>query len=100
MLIHTVYLWLKEESDAALRAAFAADCHGLLSIPHIAQGWVGTPAATRDQVIDHSYDQALMLHFADQAAHDAYQEHPLHSAFVARYLPHFAQVKVFDMESA
>ncbi|WP_338846479.1 Dabb family protein [Massilia sp. W12] len=100
MLIHAVYLWLKEESDAALRAEFAADCRALLAIPHIAQGWVGTPASTRDQVIDHSYEQALMLHFADLAAHDAYQEHPLHHAFVARYLPHFAQVKVYDMESA
>ncbi len=98
MLIHAVYLWLKADTDATTRAAFVADCRGLLQIPTIAHGWSGTPATTRDAVIVHDYDHALMLHFADLAAHNAYQVHPLHAAFVARYTPHFARVNVYDME--
>ena len=97
MLIHSVFFWNKAASSAE-DAAFLAALQGLLAIPDIQQGFVGPPAATRDAVIDHSYDFGLTLLFADQAAHDRYQVDPRHQAFIKQFEHRFAKVRVFDME--
>ncbi|MEM6701044.1 MAG: Dabb family protein [Bacteroidota bacterium] len=47
-------------------------------------------------MVDHSYDYALIIHFADQAGHDAYQPHEIHQAFVANNSSLWTQVKVYD----
>lgn len=97
MLIHCVFFWLKPECNAAQQQEFLQAVQGLLQIPDIGQGWVGPPAATRDEVIDHSYALGLTLVFADQAAHDRYQIHSLHQKFVEKYNPWFSKVQVYDM---
>ncbi|MCC6414331.1 MAG: Dabb family protein, partial [Opitutaceae bacterium] len=45
-----------------------------------------------------SYDYALTCMFADLAAHNAYQVHPLHTAFVAVGKPLWSRVQIYDAE--
>ncbi len=96
MFVHSVYFWLLPSSSADQQAQFLAGLRTLLAIPDIAQAYIGPPAATRDDVIEHGYSYALTLLFADQAAHDRYQIHPLHQQFIANFSPLLAQVRVFD----
>ena len=98
MFVHSVYFWLNEPDDLNRLNAFEASLHNLLAIPQIGQGYVGRPAATRDEVIVHSYQFALTLLFKDQAAHDQYQIHPLHQAFCEQYADYFAKVTVYDSQ--
>ena len=47
-------------------------------------------------VNDCEHHVALHVVFADQAAHDAYQDHPRHLAFIAEQKENWAKVRVFD----
>ena len=99
MFVHSVYFWLLPSANAQQQEQFLAGLRGLLAISDVAQAYIGPPAATRDVVIEHGYSYALTLLFADQAAHDRYQIHPIHQQFVASFSPLLAQVRVFDSTS-
>ena len=45
---------------------------------------------------DSDWQVALHVVFTDRAAHDAYQDHPRHQAFLEASAPNWAQVRVFD----
>lgn len=101
MLAHAVFFTLKDRTPAAV-AALTASCHR-----HLAghEGMIHYSAGPRDpglarDVNDRDFDVALMTVFADRAAHDRYQTHPRHLAFVAEQGPNFARVRVFDAVTA
>ena len=96
MFIHNVYFWLHNPGSDDDRQGLRAGLETLKTIEHSQAVYVGTPAETRRPVIDHSYDFALMLIFADKAAHDAYQEHPTHLKFVEDCARYWQQVKIYD----
>lgn len=101
MLAHAVFFTLKDRSPAAA-AALTAACHRHLSghdgLIHYSAG-PRDPELARD-VNDRDFDVALMTVFTDRAAHDRYQTHPRHLAFVAEQGPNFARVRVFDAATA
>lgn len=99
MFIHTVYFWLKPGLKPAGRKAFFAGVDTLGTVPGVRHVWSGTPAATRREVIDHSYDCGLTLVFKDQAAHDKYQDHPIHLRFVKTCHDKWTRVQVYDYET-
>ena len=45
------------------------------------------------------YSHACVMRFADQAALDAYQGHPAHKAFAARFHPATAELVALDYET-
>ena len=94
MIIHHVRFTLKPGADLRrLRRGLRQ----LLAIPGVAGGWYGGVAKTaRRPAVDQAWDQVLVLHFADLAAHDAYQAHPGHQRFVARCRELWTKVKVVD----
>ena len=96
-MIHTVFFWLKEGMSDAQRADFRRGVQSLFQIEMAERFYVGEASTTdaRD-VVDHSYDYALIVHFKDIAAHDAYQDHPIHHKFVADCAKYFAKVQVYD----
>jgi len=101
MLAHAVYFTLHDASPAGVRALVEA-CHQHLS-GH--DGLLHYSAGPRDpelvrEVNDAGFDVALMTVFADRAAHDRYQVHPRHQAFIAENAPTWKQVRVFDAETA
>ncbi len=97
MLTHSVFFTLHDNSQAK-RDELVAACHNYLT------GHEGTVFFAAGQlaegldrpVNDRSFDVALLVVFADRAAHDKYQEHPRHGQFVAENKPNWRQVRVFD----
>ena len=99
MFVHAVYFWLRPELTAGERARYEAGVRSLLGIPGIVHGWLGAPAATDRPVIERGYSRALVLVFADEAAHDAYQVHPVHERFRQECAGYWTDVRIFDSVS-
>jgi hypothetical protein len=100
MFVHAVYFWLREDLSADERARFAAGLEALRGIDGVRHGYIGVPAPTDRPVIERSYSRALVLVFADQAAHDAYQADPAHDRFRAECGGLWTTVRIFDSVSA
>jgi hypothetical protein len=98
MLVHTVFFWLKDSPPPGERDRLVQSCRELLGkIPTVKNLWAGPPAATPErEVIDAGYDVGLTVVLSDMAAHDVYQEHPLHKEFIARHKEHWKRVQVYD----
>ncbi|GAB4021023.1 Dabb family protein [Spirosoma koreense] len=99
MFVHTVFFWLKHPENQEDHNDLRAGLETLKSISDITTAYVGTPAETRRPVIDHSYDFSLTLVFTDKAAHDAYQVHPTHKAFVDACSHLWERVQIYDAVS-
>ncbi len=99
MLIHSVFFWLKRGVTPARRSRFPAAVRRLGAIPTVGRIYVGPPAklAVRD-VTERGFDLALTIVFRDAAAHDAYQVHPMHLAFVAGNKDSWTKVLIYDSE--
>ena len=99
MLTHTVLFWLRDDLTADQRQQFENNLRTLLAIPGSLRAVVGRPAATEARpVVDHGYDFALELDFADVASHNVYQGHPVHLAFIENSRSLWKAVKVMDFE--
>ena len=96
MLSHVVLFWLKPDLTAAQRAEFETRLRALGSIPGVTAFHVGTVASTDRPVIDRTYSFGLNLIFPDMAAHDAYQVHPTHLAFVENCKAFWTKVLIYD----
>ncbi|MGF1632586.1 MAG: Dabb family protein [Phycisphaerae bacterium] len=98
MFVHCVHFWLKPELSAEEREAFLAGLRDIENSPNVTSVRVGTPAGTPRPVVDNSYDYQLLVHFADQAAHDAYQApgDAVHQHFVDTFKTYWTKVLIYD----
>jgi hypothetical protein len=96
MFVHAVYFWLREDLTPAERNTFAAGLRSLRAIGGVRHGYIGSAAPTDRPVIERGYSRALVLVFADQAAHDAYQAHPVHNRFRAECGGFWTAVRIYD----
>jgi hypothetical protein len=96
MFIHAVYFWLRNDLTPAQVKQFDAGVRALRAIEVVREGYIGVPAATDRPVIERGYSRALVLVFADEKAHDAYQVHPVHDRFRTDCSPLWTKVKIFD----
>jgi hypothetical protein len=99
MFVHNVFFWLKEKDNEEAKQALYAGIKSLEAIESIESVYIGTPASTRRPVIDATYDFAEVLIFADEAAHDVYQVHPLHKKFVEDCAHLWDRVLIYDVEA-
>lgn len=99
MFVHNVFFWLKEKDNEEAQQALLAGLNTLKGIESIESVYIGTPASTRRPVIDATYDFAEILIFADEAAHDVYQVHPLHTRFVEDCAHLWNKVVIYDVEA-
>ena len=60
--IHTVFFWLKEDVSAEERATFMEGLESLRAIESVKRSWIGPAAQTPREVVDNTYDMALILH--------------------------------------
>ncbi|ETI65273.1 Stress responsive alpha-beta barrel [Sphingobium sp. C100] len=98
MLVHHVFFWLKQAGSPADRDRLVAGLRTLAAIPMVRQLHVGLPAPTEQRdVIDNSYDVSELIYFDNIADQKAYQDHPIHRAFVASCEPLWRKVLVYDM---
>ena len=96
MFIHCVYFWLRADLTSAEHAAFSAGAQSLCTIEGVAHGYTGIPASTDRPVIERGYSRALVLVFADEGAHDAYQVHPVHDRFREECGSFWSAVRIYD----
>ena len=96
MFVHAVYFRLRGDLTPAEREQFLAGLRSLRGIEDVRQGYIGVPAPTDRPVIERGYTHALVLVFADQTQHDAYQVHPVHDRFRDECAPFWEQVRIYD----
>ena len=96
-LIHSVIFWLKEDLSEADRAAFRAGVESLRAVSSVKNMYIGPVAPTEERgVVDNTYSIALIVHFADVAAQNAYQIAPIHLKFVEDHKDKWTKVVVYD----
>jgi len=96
-LAHNVYFTLNDSSPEARRELVEA-CEAYLG-GH--EGTVFFAAGTRAteknrDVNDTGFDVSLHVYFEDEAAHEAYQNHPRHHEFIEKMKANWKTVRVFD----
>jgi hypothetical protein len=97
MLAHNVYFALKDNSSAAKTQLLDACTKYLTPHPGIAFFACGILAEELNRPVnDRDFDIGLHIVFTDQAAHDRYQDAPLHHQFVAENKENWKKVRVFD----
>jgi hypothetical protein len=99
MFVHSVYFWLHDGLSQDEHARFSAGVRSLCAIEDVQQGFVGIPASTDRPIIERGYSRSLVLAFADQAAHDRYQVHPVHDRFRADCSELWHKVLIYDSVS-
>jgi hypothetical protein len=96
-LRHQALFWLKRPGSLVDRDALIAGLRTLGQIEHIQELHIGIPAPTEPRdVVDHSYDVREMMLFASLEDQKAYQDHPIHRAFVNVCSHLWARVVVYD----
>ena len=97
MLAHNVYFSLKDNSAEAKNKLLAACRKYLSKHPGTAFFAAGTLTPDLDRPVnDRDFDVALHIVFKDRAAHDKYQEAPLHQKFIDENKDNWKKVRVFD----
>ena len=96
-LAHDVYFTLHDASPEARQKLVDACSSYLSGHPGTVFFAVGPRAGEMHrEVNDAAFDVSLHVYFADQAAHDAYQEHPRHGTFIEEMSGNWKAVRVFD----
>ena len=96
--IHTAYFWLKEGVSEQEVEAFKADCEKLADIETVRAFYPGKPANTTREVIENTYDYAVVFHFKNLEDQEYYQKHPLHLEMIERHQHLWQRVMVTDIE--
>jgi hypothetical protein len=96
MFIHSVYFWLRPGLSTADLERFAAGLESLRGIEGVEHGYIGVPAPTDRPVIERGYSRGMVLIFADERAHDAYQVHPTHDRFREECGGFWTTVRIYD----
>lgn len=90
MIRHVVIWTLKNPADAPHFKALLDSCAALVP------GTLGFEVGIRSDGLEANADVVLVSDFADQAALDAYQNHPAHQAVVAQLGPLRSERRVLD----
>ena len=96
-MIHSVFFWLDEGLSDEEEADFLEGVKSLKAISHIKSTYIGPPAPTEERgVVDNSYSYALIVHFKDVEAQNAYQVDPIHKKFIDNHKDKWTKVVVYD----
>jgi len=98
MIAHHVLFWLKADTTDEQKIAFQKSLSTLEKIEVVKFFHIGTPAPIERAVVDTTYTFSLFLAFDDMAAHDVYQVHPLHKAFLEEFRVFFDKVIIYDAQ--
>jgi hypothetical protein len=90
MIAHHVLFWLKADTTDEQKIAFQKGLITLEKIEVVKFFHAGIPAPIERAVVD--------ITFEDMAAHDVYQIHPLHKAFLEEFRVFFDKVVIYDAE--
>ncbi|MFK7775483.1 MAG: Dabb family protein [Saprospiraceae bacterium] len=95
--IHTVFFWMNENVTDEQKNNFTKNGLGeLVKVSSIYKSYFGPPAKTPREVVDNSYDFALICHFKNKEDQDAYQIDPIHLKFIEDFKDLWKEVIVYD----
>jgi hypothetical protein len=98
-LAHMVFFTLKDSNEANRKRLVDACKKYLDGHEGVVYFSVGTlNADLKREVNDRDFDVALHLVFRNEAAHDKYQDHPRHKAFISENSALWSKVRVFDSD--
>jgi hypothetical protein len=96
-LVHHVFFWLKNPGSSDDRAQLIDGLKTLRQVDVIRSLHIGVPASTEKRdVVDNSYDVSELMFFDTVADQKAYQDHPIHRAFVENCGHLWSRVVVYD----
>ncbi|NBB80105.1 MAG: Dabb family protein [Verrucomicrobia bacterium] len=99
MLVHNVLFTLHKRLDGPELTEFRMGLESLKYIKHAEAVFIGGPAPVAERpVLIANYDFCLTVLLKNVAAHDAYQQDPLHQEFLRTHKDKWKRVRVFDAE--
>jgi hypothetical protein len=100
-LFHVGLVWLKEPGNAAHRQQIVAAAHAFArEIPEVQFLSVGQSPPSPSPYVDDSFDVCLVMQFADRAAMERYNQHPVHQkAAQEAFLPLSKKILFYDFIS-
>lgn len=94
---HVVVVWLKSPGNAEHRRRIITASEVLREIPGVTGLRTGEVIQSDRSIVDSSFDVALIVSFADQAAMQTYLTHPVHVELVEHTLkPLVDKILVYD----
>lgn len=96
--IHTAYFWFKDSVREDELEAFYASTEKLREIDVVLALYTGKPANTTRPIVERSYDYAVVVHLKDLAAHDTYQNHPIHKQLLSDFSGLWERIMITDIE--
>ena len=98
---HVVVVWLKNHGDPVARQQYIEATKPLAKLPMVLDYQVGTVLPGKRDVVDNSYDVAIMATFESAQALDAYSRHADHDKVIDEKLkPLVDKVIVYDFAEA
>ncbi len=95
---HVVVCWLNDPGNEAQRQELIDVSRSFADIPGVLHVAVGTALPSERPIVVSDFDVAIVMIFEDQAALDAYLEHPRHVKAVKETLgPLAGKVQIFDI---
>lgn len=96
-ILHSVFFYFAEQTNPEeIEAQRLAILGELSSIPNLKWIKAGAPFGIQRDVVDNEYGMSLHLEVDTKADLGAYQTHPTHLNFVARFKPNWVKIRVFD----
>lgn len=83
---HIVICWLKQPGDPMARAQLIGTSLAFKDLPGVVEVTAGTALPGGRDVVDASFDVAIVMTFRDEAALRAYERHPVHKKAVQEIL--------------
>jgi hypothetical protein len=100
-VFHVGLVWLKEPGNAAHRQQIVAAAHAFArEIPEVQFLSVGQSPPSPSPYVDASFDVCVVMQFADKAAMERYNKHPVHQkAAQEAFLPLSKKILFYDFIS-
>ncbi len=100
-IYHVGLVWLKEPGNAAQRQQIVTAAHAFArEIPEVQGLSVGQTLPSPHPFVDDSFDVCLVMQFANQAAMERYNQHPVHQkAATEAFLPLSKKLLFYDFVS-
>ncbi|HMQ08014.1 MAG TPA: Dabb family protein [Saprospiraceae bacterium] len=93
---HNVYFYLKTDLTETEKNEFYDGLEKMASIESLLDYHIVVPAMTPREVVDNTYDVAILTSFANSEGHDQYQTDSIHDAFRDRCTPMIDKIIIYD----
>jgi len=96
---HIVIIWLKQPGIEDAQDTIIKASQALKTIPGVLALKSGKAVPSPRNIVDSSFDVALIISFIDQAALDAYLTHPVHLQLLEETMkPLVDRIRVYDLK--